>query len=56
MKKRSKFKKVYMKVLMLPINLVAALVSVLCIPILRGIRKANQLDVKLESLEKGNKR
>jgi uncharacterized membrane protein YozB (DUF420 family) len=55
-KKRSTFKKVYMKILMLPINLVAAILSIVLIAVLRGYNKAKQLDVKLESLEKGNKK
>ena len=39
-KKRSTFKKAYMKVFALPVNLLAAILSLLFIPVVRGYRKA----------------
>ena len=54
MRNRSKFKKAYMKILAMPINVVAALLSLLLLPLVRGYKKARELDVKLESKEKGN--
>ena len=56
MKKRSKSKKAVMSLIMAPINILSIFVSILTIIAIRGISKGRKLHIKLESLEKGNKR
>lgn len=54
MKRRSKLLKLGMKLLMLPVNILATATSLLVIIIIRSIKSGKELNLKIESLEKGN--
>jgi hypothetical protein len=53
-KKKSKLLKLGMKILMLPVNLMAAAFSLLVIAGIRGIVAGRKLHIKLEALERGS--
>jgi len=55
-KNRSKLKKAIVGLLTLPINLLSAIFSIIVVIGIRGIVKGRKLHIKIESLEKGNKR
>ena len=55
-KKGNKIRKAIIGLLTLPINLLSAVFSILVVIGIRGIMKGRKLHIKIESLEKGNKR
>jgi len=55
-KNRNIFKSAVMRVLTLPILLLSAVLALLVVITIRGIEKGRKLHIKLESLEKGNRK